>query len=234
MVFLSSRLLLFSGLVAAAATAATASVTTVMDSAGKMRSVPGSAASGIVTVVTSPGSPSALIGDADADGGADALLSVTDQGVLVCRGLTLGAVALEDFCSSCLAVCSTVSEAIVLEGITVGDVEAGLRNTRHARTLTALFRSRATIAATTTAAAEAAPALQTLILTVSGAPNDVEDSRSAVLAEVQALFKAATVGIAGSKGMEDHYDFQVVPVSPSTASEVRVPVLSIDAAPRFV
>jgi hypothetical protein len=44
-----------------------------------------------------------------------------------------------------LATTSLVANALVVEGITAGDLERGLRHSRHARTLTALFRARLSV-----------------------------------------------------------------------------------------
>lgn len=174
--------------------------------------VPGEAASGIVTVVTSPGIPSLLLSDDDADGEVDdAHLSVTNEGTMFCRGLTLG---MSDAIScDCLAVCSTVSDAIILEGITMGDVEAGLRNSRHSRTLTALFRSR------TIPDSSITENKQTLILSVMGDSDDDDVNESRVEPEIQTLFKAVTVGNK-AKSFNDLYDLLIVPVTPLTVSKV--------------
>ena len=142
------------------------SLTKLMDAAtGNIQSIPGEAVSGITTVVTSPGTPSRVLSSSSAipsDKDVDSvLLAALDEGTLVCRGATLGTATTmgdaaqddEELTCRALAVCALVSDCLVIDGVTVGDVESGLRNSRHARTLSALFRSRLMTAAAEDSAA---------------------------------------------------------------------------------
>jgi hypothetical protein len=189
---------------------------TVMDASGRMfpiaTALSTAASAGIVTVVTSPGVPSILVPNEDLDDSA--ILSVeSDRDVLICRGCTLASSidvseSEQQHQYNGLAASSAVSDAMVVEGITMGDIEGGgLRTTRHARTLTALFQSRANMATI--------DRKQVLILAVSGAPSDMDDS--GVVQDVRALFQSATMGVAGAaaKGFDDMYDLRIMPASSS-------------------
>jgi len=191
-----------------------------MDAAtGNIQSIPGEAVSGITTIVTSPGTPSRVLSSSsaipsDKDDVDSVLLAALDEGTLVCRGATLGsptttttgAAAPDDEELTCraLAVCALVSDCLVIDGVTVGDVESGLRNSRHARTLSALFRSRLM----TAAADGGGSGRQTLLLAVSG--SDVD--KAILEQDVEALFKAIAVERKESVGsFSDLYDLRVVP-----------------------
>jgi hypothetical protein len=207
--------------------------TTLMDATGRITvandnlSTSG-VSSGLVTIVTSPGMTSTLIA-AEID--KEAVVSVLESGdTLVCRGCTLndndGSATAAAISHQALAACSTMSQCLVLEGITLGDVQvAGLRHTRHARTLSALFRARAAVTASASAAAASTttPNKQVLILAVSVHENEQLDDSSAVVQQVRALFQAATFGFNGPKNLEDWYDLRITPVLSSDAAvSVRV------------
>lgn len=235
-----------------------------MDATGRILSVPGgdefSSSSGIVTVVTSPNVPSMFLPQQhnNDDETASAVVSTrlperpNDCTLLICQGSTLGpspatstagisttssigVLSPEELRCSGLAVCSAVANAIVVEGVTVGDVEAGLRHTRHARTLTALFRARVAVTTTTTIEAlnekESITSVdgddatniqkQTLIVAISDAPDDDLDE-SAVLLEVNEIFQAATVCSNNGKDMTDLYEIRVVSLSALSSSNVRI------------
>jgi hypothetical protein len=201
--------------------AAAGSRISLMDSTGKWQ-IPSSLsestgpANGIVTVVTSPGVPSTLL---PMESEVDAPLSMfsgDDPGTLVCQGSTLGPLASSTI--SCLAFASLVSNVILVEGLTEGDIESGIANTRHSRTLAALFQSRLT-------AATLSLSQQTLILVVSTADMDDWDEDNATVSlrnEVLLLFDAAAASL-GKKNnkLEDFYTLHVRPVTPSSASKVR-------------
>lgn len=192
-----------------------------MDASGKLQlpSPPDSigAAKGIVTIVTSPGVPSSLVSDEIDE---DALLSIypgEGQATLFCRGSTLG--PLTSATISCLAAASAVSTVVLVEGLTEGDVEGGIADTRHARTLSVLFQSRLSGSISSSSLTP-----QTLILVVSIADSADwdEDSTSVTLRnEVRLLFDAAAAGMGKTKEkLEDFYTLQVRPVTPLTASKV--------------
>ena len=177
-----------------------------MDSSGGLRlKIPSiSTGSGVVSVISSPGTKSFL-------STSDDVLSLEseDPPCLACRGATLsGTSAVE---RSALATCSVVSGAILVDGITEGDVEAGWRNSRHARTLTALFRARISLESS---------AKQTLVLCIKG---EIDGSaESSLRAEVEALFDATAAESEGKFSFSDYYNILIVPVTDEAgAKEVR-------------
>ena len=185
----------------------------LMDASGGLRlnkiaSSGASTADGVVCVITSPGTDSFLVSSSD-----DVLAFDGDDSRLICRGATLRGTSASE--RSALAITSLVSDAIIIDGITEGDVQAAGfgKNTRHARTLTALFRARLS-------SSEDAPGQQVLILCVKSASKDSFDS---VLAqEVRDLFEATAAETTESNtSFDDLYDVQVVSVtSKEEASEV--------------
>jgi hypothetical protein len=169
----------------------------LMDTAGGLRlKIPSiSTAQGVVAVISSPGTTSLLTA-------SDDLLSLEAESppCLTCRGATLSGTSAAE--RSALATSSLVSGAIMVDGITEGDVEAGWRNSRHARTLTALFRARITLDTSFK---------QTLILCVKGEV-DVA-SESALKTEVRALFDATAAETEGKANFNEFYDVLVVSVT---------------------
>lgn len=140
---------------------------------------------GVVAIITSPGSMQSLLTSQQND---DNVLALEDN-MLICRGATLQSMTAAS--KSALALTSLVANAIVVDGITVGDVmAAGWKNTRHARTLTALFRARLAL---DTAAAAAAEKKQTLVLCVKTAAEKLGDVEKTLMNEVKALFEATAV-----------------------------------------
>ncbi len=188
----------------------------LMDSSGGLRlKIPSiSTGAGVVSVISSPGT-SSLLSTSD-----DVLsLESEDPPCLVCRGATLsGTSAVE---RSALATCSVVSGAILIDGITEGDVEAGWRNSRHARTLTALFRARIALESSTT------NAKQTLILCIKG---EVDSSaESGLRAEVKGLFDATAAESEGKVAFSDFYNVIVASiVDESGAQEVGLLLLCLE------
>jgi hypothetical protein len=180
-----------------------------MDSAGSLRlKIPSiSTSTGIVSVISSPGTSSLLTT-------SDDVLSLESEvrPLLVCRGATLSGTSNVE--RSALATCSLVSGAMLLDGITEGDVEAGWRNSRHARTLTALFRARITLEMETK---------QSLILCIKGEIDRLAES--ALRAEVKALFDATAAESEGKASFQDLYDLSIV----SVADEEGVKAVSGDA-----
>jgi hypothetical protein len=205
-----------SSLLLARVSSSSSAVTTLMDSTGRIRSdasLTSGGSSGLVTIVTSPGMTSTLIAT-EID--KEAVVSVLENGdTLVCRGCTLRDGTTSATSHQALAACSTISQCLVLEGITLGDVQAGLRHTRHARTLSALFRSRAALSQT----AAAPTSKQVLVLAVSVHENEpLDDTSAVVVQQVRALFQAATFGLNGPKNLEDWYDVRITPISSSAAA----------------
>lgn len=187
---------------------------TLMDASGGLRlnkiaSSGVSTTDGVVSVITSPGTHSFLVSSA-ADEDAAVLAFDGDVPRLICRGATLRGTSAAE--RSALAITSLVSDAIVVDGITEGDVQAAGfgKNTRHARTLTALFRARLTFLEASSSLQ--APGQQTLILCVKSSS---EDSFDDVLAqEVRALFEATAAEAKESDtSFDDLYDVKVVSVT---------------------
>jgi len=175
----------------------------LMDSAGGLRlNIPSiSTGEGVVSVISSPGTSSFL-------STSDDVLSLDSESPpsLICRGATLSGTSSVE--RSALATCSVVSGAIVVDGITEGDVEAGWRNSRHARTLTALFRARIALES---------DAKQTLILCIKG---EIEKSaESGLRSEVKALFDATAAESEGKASFSDYYDVKVLSVTDGSEAE---------------
>jgi hypothetical protein len=152
-----SSLIIILALAVTVVNAITSPQYTLMDASGGLRlnkiaSSSISTADGVVSVITSPGTDSLLVTSVTEEDGAAILAlsssssSSSDDNVprLICRGATLRGTSAAE--RSALAITSLVSDAIVIDGITEGDVKAAGfgKNTRHARTLTALFRARLT------------------------------------------------------------------------------------------
>jgi hypothetical protein len=177
----------------------------LMDSSGGLRlKIPSiSTGGGVVSVISSPGTRSLL-------SVSDEVLSLEseDPPCLACRGATLSGTSPVE--RSALATCSVVSGAILVDGITEGDVEAGWRNSRHARTLTALFRARISLDMSSK---------QTLVLCIKG---EIDASaESALRAEVKALFDATAAESEGKIAFSNFYDVSVVSVyDEASAKEV--------------
>jgi len=198
---------------------------TLMDASGGLRlnqiaSSGASTADGVVSVITSPGTDSFLVSSGE---DACVLAFDGDEPLLVCRGATLRGTSASE--RSALAITSLVSDAIVIDGITEGDVQAAGfgKNTRHARTLTALFRARLS-------SSTDAPGQQALILCVKSSS---EDSFDDVLAqEVRALFEAtAAEAKEGNTYFDDLYDVKVVSVTNAEeASETLASAKSVASA----
>ena len=96
-----------------------------------------------------------------------------------------------------------------MDGITEGDVEAGWSNSRHARTLTALFRARIGL--------REDGAKQTLVLCIRGEIDSLAES--ALRAEVKALFDATAAESEGKISFSDFYDIFIVSVADETGAK---------------
>lgn len=195
------------------AVAASPSISTLMDASGSLnRQIPDiSTSNGIVAVVSSPDTPSFLGEDATSE--EELLVWNDDSQCLNCRGATLSATSAPERTS--LGTTSLIANAVVIDGITEGDVEMDLRSSRHARTLTALMRAR--LAASKDESLENNK--QTLILGVLG-PVD-EAVESVLTDEVTSLFEAAAAEASEDVDFDDLYDIVVVSVqSQADGSEV--------------
>ena len=175
-----------------------ATLTPLLDGAGSLKTVPGEVGS-ITTVVTSPGTPSSVL-NLDADAVDQVVFNrLDDDSILVCRGATLGTLMTEELSSISLSICSQVSSTIIVDGIVAGDL-VRFRDSRHARTLSAIFRARDP------------SAKQTLILAIGG-----EFDQATIQAEVEFLYEA----LYPKKQLSDAYDLKLVKVNLSSGSEVR-------------
>lgn len=184
----------------------------IMDPSGKLHTVPGEFDSGIVSVVTSPGMPAVVLQPESLEDSMTSPLGVLDNGsTLVCQGASLGTVSASDeITSTCLSLCGAVSDCIILEGITVGDVDGSILNSRHARTLAALFRVRLAFK----------DQRQTLILVVSNSDeNSSSYDKEHLDQDLEVLFRAAALEQNEKDAdLKNYFDVRVV-VKPS-GSEV--------------
>ena len=181
-----------------------------MDSHGSLQlKIPSvSTSEGVVSIISSPGTASLLTS-------ADDILSLEGEApaCLTCRGATLSGSSTVE--GSALATTSLVSGAILVDGITKGDVEAGWSNSRHARTVTALFRARVSLDATSK---------QSLILCISGSIDDATEA--SLKKDVRALFDAAVTETKASVAFDDLYDVAVFVVeNEQDAKEVSFRIL---------
>jgi hypothetical protein len=193
--------------------------TTLLETAGgrlQVQKIPSSTTTaGLVTIITSPGTPSLLIPEqTSTDDDAVLCLESTEPPCISCRGLTLSA---NDDGSSLATTCSLLAQALILDGVTVGDVQAGLQQSRHARTLTALFRAKVQLATQTTTTR------QLLILGILGGIDNDDVDVPTVEKNVKALYKASAVEVMGAMSFDEAYDLQVVSVqSKEDAKAVRL------------
>mmetsp|Transcript_2380 Transcript_2380/g.5471 ORF Transcript_2380/g.5471 Transcript_2380/m.5471 type:complete len:506 (-) Transcript_2380:637-2154(-) len=178
---------------------------TLMDASGSLRLKISDAktSQGVVSIVFSPDTKSFLTDSND-------ILSLesTEPPCLICRGATLSGTSVHE--GSALSTSSVVSDAILMDGITHGDVEAGWSNSRHARTVTALFRARLSLAPISK---------QLLILCVHG---QIGESESLHLeGEAKSLFDATAAEVKSDAAFSDMYDISIVSVdSKSDADDV--------------
>jgi len=170
---------------------------TLMDASGSLRlKIPDAQTSqGVVSVVFSPDTQSFLTDSSD-------ILSLDSTGppCLVCRGATLSGTSVVE--GDALSTTSIVSDAILMDGITEGDVEAGWSNSRHARTVTALFRARLSLSSTSK---------QLLIVCVHGEINDSEALQ--LQGEAKSLFDATAAEVKSDAVFREMYDLSIVSVN---------------------
>jgi hypothetical protein len=193
---LSSVLLLWTLLVSGEAG------TLLMDASGGLRlKIPSiSTSSGVVSIISSPGTKS-FLSTGDESGDVFLSLESEDPPCLACRGATLSGTSSVE--RTALATCSILSGAILVDGITEGDVEAGWRNSRHARTLTALFRARIALNCQTP---------QTLLLCIKGDADKATAAEASLRTEIKALFDATAAESEGKHVFSDYYNVKIVSV----------------------
>ena len=172
----------------------------------KTSSIPASLmADDLVAVISSPQTPST-----SSLPQPDSFLSL-ESNCLACRGPTLALSPVDPEWKS-ISLCSLTAAAVVLDGITEGDLEAGLKNSRHGITLTALFRARANL--------EGTACKQVLILYVDGEVS--ASSEKEVKGEVLSLFSAATAENKDFVPFDKAYDLRVVSSQSQAGNEVRL------------
>ena len=179
-----------------------------MDSAGRLQlgSVPDvSTSEGLVAVVSSPGTPSVLSSVVDSPSNEATLTLVTDDDsnhhILVCRGAVLRGTTEAD--RTAMTTCFGIARAVVLDGITVGDVQAGLDNTRHARTLTALFRARLLVDTTESTT-------QRMVFLVVEGGSVSEEEEQDLQSQVEELYAAVALEKEEASAFQDAYKLHVV------------------------
>jgi hypothetical protein len=207
----------------------------LMDHSGSLRlkipSIP--TARGVVSIISSPGTTSyfgsvteddsILALEEDSDSNDESSSSIT----LICRGATLKGTSAAE--RSALAATSWVSDVVIVDGITEGDVEAaGWRNTRHARSLTAIFRSRL--------AMTEPRQKQTLFLCVKnsgGRPSSLSMSslEPVLQKDIRALFEATAAETKGSVSFDSLYDVSVVSVITEAEAQQVCPISASGCAP---
>jgi hypothetical protein len=159
---------------------------------------------GVVAVISSPSSMMSLLTTHNDDNN---VLTLEDNR-LVCRGATLQGMTTAQ--KNALALTSLVANTIILEGITIGDVKAaGWKNTRHARTLTALFRARLAL--------DAFSFQQTLLLCVKSI--ELDSIEKALLSEVKDLFEDMLVETKASASFSDLYTVVVKSLTSEAEAE---------------
>lgn len=149
----------------------------------------GESSSGLFALIASPDTPSPLIAEE-----STVPLSAS-EGYLVCRGATLAGTS--DAERVAMGTCALVAGAVVVDGITMGDLQAGLADSRHGRTLTALFRARMMLT-------EDPVPKQTLILVVHGSDDAVD--KDTIVSDTKSLFDAVAAEQSHSTSFEDRYD----------------------------
>eukprot|EP00977_Amphora_coffeiformis_P005971 scaffold1271_cov167-Amphora_coffeaeformis.AAC.6 len=159
---------------------------------------------GTYVLISSPGTASPLLEEE-----ASAPLS-TSADCLVCRGATLSGTTEAERLS--LGTSSLLAGAIIVDGVTIGDLQAGLADSRHGRTLTALFRARMQLM-------EGPPSKQTLIIAVHGSEDSFD--KDAIVEDVHLLFEAVAAEKEGTPSFEDAYEIFV------TSAEDKSKVLSL-------
>lgn len=183
--------------------------TTLLDSSGKIQHpIPRLSTSlGVVSIINSPGTPSALP-DVSIDDSYLTLLEDEQKPLLCCRGSTMSTSSAAERLSLCTT--SLVSSVVIVDGITDGDVERGLRDSRHSRTLTALFRARYCLDKENR---------QTLFIGLL-IDEVTEDITKKVNAEIKDIFQAvAEENPRESISFSDLYDMKIVPLTSSANAE---------------
>lgn len=170
----------------------------LLDSTGtlKIGSIPSSASSNsLVAIIPSPGTPSIF-----ADGSFDEVLTYDPEtNQLLCKGATMQSTSTSDRIA--LALCAQTAPTIIVEGITNGDIQSGVDNSRHARTLTAIFR--------------ASNSRKTSLILVVSSPGDEEVNQESLTQQVKSLYDTVAVEQNNAMRFQEAFDLQVVTASSS-------------------
>ena len=178
---------------------------------------------GVIAFISSPGTPSILSKE------SSDLLSYESgpPATLICRGATLASSSSTSAAEQqqdriSLATSSLVAGTIVLDGIAIGDIEAGLRDSRHGLTLSAIFRAKLCQSTTTSSStpqedgddddtAFFASSKQTLVLPVRAEQLPLTEEK--VANEVASLFTAVALesGSGTRSSFAELYDLRIVP-----------------------
>lgn len=113
--------------------------TTLVDASGSLnKAIPAISTTGIVALLTSPGTTGSLFPSTDG-----VSVDSTDSGVIISApGATLeSATGTGLSTGNGAAAAGSLAGAVILGGVTLADAEVGLANTRHGRTLAELFAS---------------------------------------------------------------------------------------------
>lgn len=188
--------------------------TTLVDSKGTLTrtSIPQSSlGNGIVAVITSPGTKSFF----DFEDGVT-VNRYDDVSVVCSPGATQVGSSLISKGNGAVAA-SSVSGSIVVCGITEGDLEFELADTRHGQTLTGIFRARLS-------SKEVEEEIVTLIITI---PIDVDDSK--IISEVNHIFECTKAEFGSNIDFEDLYRIEVETVV-SEADAIKIMAMASNAA----
>jgi len=192
----------------------------VMDASGslKLQNIPSSIKSDqLIAMIVSPDTPSAASLSKSTDD-SNSILNLDPSACrLTCRGPTLSVKSSDPECVS-VALCSLTAVALVLDGITTGDVEAGFKNSRHAVTLTALFRTKATLAGDAAEESDNITDKQALVLYVEG---DVSEKlEKQIRRDVLTLYDAAAAESKDVPSFDKAYELQIVSTESQSESQV--------------
>lgn len=182
-----------------------AAASPLLDPSGtlKLGSIPASASSdSLVAIIPSPGTPSIFLGET-----FDEILTYEPEtNQLLCKGATLQSTSTSDRIA--LALCAHTAPTIIVEGVTNGDAQSGVDNSRHARTLTAIFRASSS-------------QKTSLILVVSSAGEEEIDQET-LKQQVRSLYDTVAVEQSNAMRFHEAFDLQIVEASSSAdASKVR-------------
>jgi hypothetical protein len=117
-----------------------------------------------------------------------------------------------------LVTSTLVAGSIVLDGISVGDLEAGMRDSRHGRTLSAIFRARLSPAVESEGDSDdGLGSKQTLMLPVKA--EELPLAEATIASDVTSLFTAAALACGSSLSFGQLYELKIV--SYTDPAEVR-------------